>query len=174
MAGRGLAWAGILIGILTTLFSVLVITFLVTAAINIMEQTPKVVTHAIEAGIAGEIEMFREEFASGAVAASDEEIATFIQTLTSRYGTFDEAVIDMAAAQSGSAPSGEEPELPLQLVFETKTVSATVVITVVPKGDPLFEVLIQCLRITDAQNGDIAFPLESQCGSAISTTTDEE
>ena len=172
IAGRGLAWAGIFIGALTTLFSILVITFVLKAAMNIMEQTPKIVTQAIEAGIAGEIELFREEFVSGAVAASDEEIATFVQTLTSRYGTFDEAVIDIAAAQSGSSLSGDE--LPLQLVFETKTVSATVVILIMPKGDPLFEVQIQCLRITDVQNGDIAFPLKSQCGLAISPTTDEE
>jgi len=172
IAGRGLAWAGIFIGALTTLFSILVITFVFKAAMNIMEQTPKIVTQAIEAGIAGEIELFRAEFVSGAVAASDEEIATFVQTLTSRYGTFDEAVIDIAAAQSGSPLSGDE--LPLQLVFETKTVSATVVILVMPKGDPLFEVQIQCLRITDVQNGDIAFPLKSQCGLAISPTTDEE
>ena len=172
IAGRGLAWAGIFIGALTTLFSILVITFVLKAAMNILEQTPKIVTQAIEAGIAGEIELFREEFVSGAVAASDEEIATFVQTLTSRYGTFDEAVIDIAAAQSGSPLSGDE--LPLQLVFETKTVSATVVILVMPKGDPLFEVQIQCLRITDVQNGDIAFPLKSQCGLAISPTTDEE
>ena len=174
IAGRGLAWAGIFIGALTTLFSILVIMFVLKAAMNIMEQTPKIVTQAIEAGIAGEIELFREEFVSGAVAASDEEIATFVQTLTSRYGTFDEAVFDIAAAQSGSPFSGDEPELPLQLVFETKTVSATVVILVMPKGDPLFEVQIQCLRITDVQNGDIAFPLKSQCGLAISPTTDEE
>jgi hypothetical protein len=177
MSGRGLAWAGIIIGILTTTLTTLFMIIVLILTLGVLEQTPESVTTAIKAGITGDIEKFRMEFTHDAVAASDDEITSFLETITTRYGVFDKAVIDMATMQAGQQPSGDEPELPIQLVFETKTISAIVVFTVAKGTDSLIDVQIQCLLIRDPENGDVAFPLASQCGSSVSETdtkTDEK
>lgn len=176
MSGRGLAWAGIIIGILTTTLTTLFMIIAINVGLGVLEQTPESVTTAIKAGITGDIEKFRMEFTHDAVAASDDEITSFLETITTRYGVFDKAVIDMATMQAGQQPSGDEPELPIQLVFETKTISAIAVFTVAQGTDSLIDVQIQCLLIRDPENGDVAFPLASQCGSSVSETdtkTDE-
>ena len=177
MSGRGLAWAGIIIGILTTTLTTLFMIIAVNVGLGVLEQTPESVTTAIKAGITGDIEKFRMEFTHEAVAASDDEITSFLETISTRYGVFDKAVIDMATMQAGQQPSGDEPELPIQLVFETKTISAIAVFTVAEGTDSLIDVQIQCLLIRDPENGDVAFPLASQCGSSVSETdtkTDEK
>ena len=177
MSGRGLAWAGIIIGILTTTLTTFFMIIALIAGLSILEQTPESVTTAIKAGITGDIEKFRMEFTHDAVAASDDEINSFLETISTRYGVFDKAVIDMATMQAGQQPSGDEPELPIQLVFETKTISAIAVFTVSKGTDSLIDVQIQCLLIRDPENGDVAFPLASQCGSSVSETdtkTDEK
>ena len=177
MSGRGLAWAGIIIGILTTTLTTLFMIIAINVGLGVLEQTPESVTTAIKAGITGDIEKFRMEFTHDAVAASDDEITSFLETITTRYGVFDKAVIDMATMQAGQQPSGDEPELPIQLVFETKTISAIAVFTLAIGTDSLIDVQIQCLLIRDPENGDIAFPLASQCGSSVSETdtkTDEK
>jgi hypothetical protein len=178
MSGRGLAWAGIIIGILTTTLTTLFMIIAINIGLGVLEQTPESVTTAIKAGITGDIEKFRMEFTHDAVAASDDEITSFLETITTRYGVFDEAVIDMATLQAGQQPStGEGEELPIQLVFETKTISAIAVFTVAKGTDSLIDVQIQCLLIRDPENGDVAFPLASQCGSSVSETdtkTDEK
>ena len=177
MSGRGLAWAGIIIGILTTTLTTLFMIIAINIGLGVLEQTPESVTTAIKAGITGDIEKFRMEFTHDAVAASDDEITSFLETITTRYGVFDKAVIDMATMQAGQQPSGDEPELPIQLVFETKTISAIAVFTIAKGTDSLFDVQIQCLLIRDPENGDVAFPLASQCGSSVSETdtkTDEK
>ena len=176
MSGRGLAWAGIIIGILTTTLTTLFMIIAVNVGLGVLEQTPESVTTAIKAGITGDIEKFRMEFTHEAVAASDDEITSFLETISTRYGVFDKAVIDMATMQVGQQPSGDEPELPIQLVFETKTISAIAVFTIAKGTDSLIDVQIQCLLIRDPENGDVAFPLASQCGSSVSETdtkTDE-
>jgi len=179
MSGRGLAWAGIIIGILTTTLTTLFMIIAINIGLGVLEQTPESVTTAIKAGITGDIEKFRMEFTHDAVAASDDEITSFLETITTRYGVFDKAVIDMATMQAGQQPStGEgESELPIQLVFETKTISAIAVFTLAIGTDSLIDVQIQCLLIRDPENGDVAFPLASQCGSSVSETdtkTDEK
>ena len=177
MSGRGLAWAGIIIGILTTTLTTLFMIIAINIGLGVLEQTPESVTTAIKAGITGDIEKFRMEFTHDAVAASDDEITSFLETITTRYGVFDKAVIDMATMQAGQQPSGDEPELPIQLVFETKTISAIAVFTIAKGTDSLIDVQIQCLLIRDPENGDVAFPLASQCGSSVSETdtkTDEK
>ena len=177
MSGRGLAWAGIIIGILTTTLTTLFMIIAVNVGLGVLEQTPDSVTTAIKAGITGDIEKFRMEFTHDAVAASDDEITSFLETISTRYGVFDKAVIDMATMQAGQQPSGDEAELPIQLVFETKTISAIAVFTIAKGTDSLIDVQIQCLLIRDPENGDVAFPLASQCGSSVSETdtkTDEK
>jgi hypothetical protein len=158
LTGRGLAWAGIIIGLVVTVLSSL---FLYVAT---------------NVGIAGDMESFRSEFTHGAIGASDEEITSFVEILTERFGVFDQAVIDMATIQSAQQPLSNEPELPIQLVFETKTVSAIAVFTIVEGTETLIDIQIQCLSIHDPDNGDIAFPLASLCSSSVSeseTKTDE-
>ena len=177
MSGRGIAWAGIIIGILTTTLTTLFMIIAVNVGLGVLEQTPESVTTAIKAGITGDIEKFRMEFTHEAVAASDDEITSFLETISTRYGVFDKAVIDMATMQAGQQPSGDEAELPIQLVFETKTISAIAVFTIAKGTDSWIDVQIQCLLIRDPENGDVAFPLASQCGSSVSETdtkTDEK
>jgi hypothetical protein len=167
LSGKGLAWGGIIIGVVATTLSSLFIAFAVNMAFDILEQTQTSVTGALESGIQGDIAGFREEFSAGAISGSDEEIKIFVDTLTSRYGNFDKAVIDMEAMQDGQQSSGDQAEMPMQLVFETKTVSSTVLILFVPGGDSFLDIQIQCLLIHDPENGELAFPIASQCGSAI-------
>jgi hypothetical protein len=177
MSGRGLAWAGIVIGILTTSLTTIFIIIAMNIGFGVLEQTPESVTTAIKAGMTGDIVTFRSEFTHDAVAASDDEITSFLELISTRYGVFDKAVIDMATMQAGQQPSGDEPEIPIQLVFETKTISAVTVFTVVEGAESLVDVQISCLLIRDPENGDTAFPLASQCGSSISetdTTADEK
>ena len=169
MTGRGLAWSGIIIGLLTTIVSSLIIAFIASAAMEVLDQTPKLVTTAIQSGIDGDVEAFRAEFSFEAASAQDEEVATFIETLTSRYGTFDEAVIDMAAMQGSQESSNGQAELPMQLVFETQSVSSTVVIDIGQSEESWIDVKIQCLSIHDSEKGDLAFPIASQCGTTIQT-----
>ena len=169
MTGRGLAWAGIIVGVLATVFSTLFIVFAANAAMSVLDETPKAVTTALKAGISGDVQSFRSEFAHDAVSANDKEVSAFIATLTSRYGTFDEAVIDMQAMQVGQQSSNDQAEIPLQLVFETKTIPATVTILIQPNKENLLtiEIRLQCLLVHDSDKGDVAFPQASQCGSAI-------
>jgi len=175
MTGKGLAWAGIIIGLIATILSSLFITFAVVVAFSVIEQTPEKVTVAITAGISEDIATFRSVFEQGALSATDEEITTFIQSLTDRYGKFDKAVIDTEEMQ-GLESSNNGAELPIQLVFETKTVSSTVAISIVQGSGSLIDIQIKCLTIHDASQGDLAFPRASICGSSIPATnpTDEK
>ncbi|MDP7008669.1 MAG: DUF4190 domain-containing protein [Phycisphaerales bacterium] len=176
MKGMGVAWSAIVLGVITTTLSTLIIVFVAKAGFLLVEKAPERVTTAIQAGIADDLQGFRAAFSHQAVSSTDEEIRAFIQELEQRYGTFDEVVLDMDAMQQGHQPQGQQPDLPMQFVFETTTIPATVVLAITSGEVELLHVEIQCIKVLDTVDGDLVIPQASICGSTVQPikTTDEQ
>ncbi len=162
-SGKGFAWTAIIVGLISTILWVAAGLFFGGMAVRFIEQAGEVTTTTIEAGYDGNYTLLREGLARSSVTVSDEEIASFIEQLQSRYGKFDSAVMNMEEQDQTLKPTSNEAPLPISLVFETTDVPADVLMEVIPGGGFDFELKIGCIRINDSKNGDLVFPTGSDC-----------
>ncbi len=154
LKGRGLAVAGILIGLLTTGGWVLLgyrAAPVVGTMYTLMETGPQ---HALSTGFAGDIAGFRASFEGAGATASDAEARAFIDALRSRYGAF---------ASAHRSPTAQPAigqttfVLPYVTIFDGATVTAdTEVIMADPKGRMIMK--IGSISIRDADKGDLTYP----------------
>ncbi|MGY8753291.1 MAG: hypothetical protein ACKVIO_05285, partial [Phycisphaerales bacterium] len=125
-------------------------------------------------GYDGDYKVFREGLARSSVTVTDEEIVSFIDELQSRYGKFDKAVMNMEEQDQTLKPTANEAPLPIRLIFETTDVSADVLMEVIPGGGFDFELKVGCIRINDSKNGDLVFPIGSECDTTVDSTSTTE
>jgi hypothetical protein len=162
-SGKVFAWTAIIVGLISTIFWVIAGVFIGNMSVHFIKQTGEVTTTTITAGYDGNYATFREGLARGSISVSDEEIASFITELQSRYGTFDSAILNMESQEQTITPSTGEAPFPMILVFETSDVKADVVMEIIPVSSFEFDIKIGCFRIVDSKNGDLIFPKGSSC-----------
>ena len=162
-SGKGFAWTAIVVGLISTILWVSAAIVFVGMAKRFIEQVGEVTTTTIQAGYDGDFVAFRKDLARSSVALTDEEIASFIEELQSRYGKFDSAVMNLEDQDQSLKPSGNEAPIPVRFIFETTDVSADILMEFVPSGSFDIDIKIGCIRLYDSKNGALIFPKGSSC-----------
>lgn len=154
--GRGLALAGIWIGIATLVCWGLGAWWWHVNARLPMMHGPR---EALHGGLAGDLPAFKAAFER---KGSDDEARAFLNEVQSRYGRFLESrqkQIAQAATQQSVQPSAFV--IRYELEFDRESVEADAeFITFGPSGlipDPVFK--WGSIRIIDAQRGDLVYPV---------------
>jgi hypothetical protein len=165
--GRGLAVAGIAIGLATTLGWVCFGGWWHLRARVPMIEGPRT---ALVSGQAGDLAGFRAGFAAEGEAASDDEAAAFLQTLTARYGRLlgseQDRGADAAAVPASSAPGRRRIHYLLE--FESGRVAAETEFVLREAGRGGFVFRFAWIAIRDDRLGDLVYPKSAQ---AIADTT---
>ncbi|MCL4210550.1 MAG: hypothetical protein KJZ68_07785 [Phycisphaerales bacterium] len=163
--GKGLAVAGILIGVLATTGQVMLTLWMINEA----EKTDQYLRNApgtmLTAGYAGDVTTFRADAAGSLAAVTDDEIKTFFEELRTRYGDFVSATYDEEAyfnsitgVQDLINPVQQHP---FKLRFSGGEVTAEFGIA---KSDPrtgrMYWGMVRVVNITirDPDRGDITLP----------------
>jgi hypothetical protein len=169
-SGKGFALTAIIVGLISTVIWIAIGVFAEGMATRFLERTGEVTSTTIQAGYDGDYVSFRHGLTRSSTDVSDEEIASFIEELQRRYGTFDSANMNLKAQDQSLKPAPGEVPIPIIFVFETTDVSAEVLFEVIPKGGLEYELKLGCIHIIDAQNGNLIFPKDSNCDSTWQDT----
>ncbi len=155
--GKGLAVAGILLGVIFTAGHVYVYPKLYEFAGETFELLMNGPNDALVAGFAGDPAEFRSNFYGTGAQAHDAEAQAFIDTLRSRYGEFQSCQFD-EQAQPSSAFGQRSTVFPYILTFDNATVDADVQIIWVDErtGDKVFK--FGWVIVHDADLGDLRYP----------------
>ena len=175
LRGKGLAWSGIVIGVVSTVIWVVIGLYAGKMFTGFMEQTKSVSTETIEAGYADDYQTFRSHLDASITHVSDDEINTFIGDLESRFGKFDSAFLNMEEQnQTLIATKPGEAPIPIRYVFETTDATGLIVFSFLGKPDFSFDMKIICIKIEDSANGDIYFPINSICAPPQTGVTESK
>lgn len=157
LRGRGMAIAGILIGVITTagtgyasykLYSVM------RTTMTAMNDGP---TAIMEAGKARDFNAVRAGFYGAGATATDQEIADFFDTLDQRYGPFVSSQWNQPAMTA--QPGQSEFPIPYFLTFENVAdVDAELDFVVADQTTGAFVNKPRSITIFDAERGDLTFP----------------
>lgn len=162
--GRGIAIAGVVIGVVLTAAWTISTYVLVKLASETEAHMRSAPNSMLAAGFAGDTPGFRTSAAGKLAAATDEEILAFIAQLRGRYGEFVSATYDEAAFIADATiekliqPTQDHP---FSLKFANGTIDSEFGIS---RNDPATggmlwgEVRIVRIRIIDPDQGDIEFP----------------
>jgi hypothetical protein len=151
LRGRGLAIAGIILGLLLTVGQVVVIGYLYNG-FKFVAIGPQ---EALAAGLKGDVAGFKSHFHGAGATASDVEAGTFLAVLTDRYGALD--VIHPVQQQGGTF--GEPVvKLPYTAKFEKGQLDAEVEIAVADKPTGKFMFKLVSITIRDPDKGNLTYP----------------
>jgi len=167
--GKGLAWAGILIGILATAgwgwFA-----YKMYGAFQMVSHAP---AEALRAGYSGDLAKFKVSFGSQGLAASDAEAKAFIDQLRSRYGEIVRSELDFEAFAQMQQQNRGQQVLPFRyrLFFTNETVAAELKFD--PKNQPRQSdtPVFESIEIIDTTRGNIVFPLSAAPSTPATTPT---
>lgn len=163
--GKGLAVAGILIGVLATTGQVMLTMWMINETEKADQAMRAAPAAMLTAGYAGDLASFRADTAGSLAAVTDDEITLFIDTLRARYGDFVSATYDESAFLD-SITSMQDFMKPVQqhpftLQFSGGTVTGEFGIA---KSDPatgrMYWGTIRIVNVTirDPDRGDITLP----------------
>jgi hypothetical protein len=155
--GKGLAIAGIIIGILTTVASSVLIFYGVRHTINIFKFIETAPQQAMQAGTAGDLNAFRSSFHGVGANASDEQIQSFLDDVEERYGDFVSTEVDRRTAQP--VPFGSTA-FPMSFILQFRDTAVTAEVEVI-LADPATGKQMQkigYILIEDSDLGDLRFP----------------
>lgn len=125
--GKGLAMAGIIIGLLTTVISVAAYWQGFRWMMSYIDFVMEGPQPALQSGYANDLNGFRAQFHGAGATATDEQVQAFLNELEARYGTFLSAAIDEQAGGAPVTPTGAPNiVMPYILQFRDATVSADV------------------------------------------------
>ena len=143
LKGKGLAWTGIVIGVVSTVLWVVLSMYAGKVFTEFLEQTKTVSTETIEAGYADDYQSFRSHLDASITNVTDVEIDTFIGELESRFGKFDSAFLNMEEQNQTvmSSRPGEAP-IPIRYVFETTDATGFIVFSFLGKQDFSYDMKI--------------------------------
>jgi hypothetical protein len=153
--GRGLAWAAIVLGAV------------VTAAwagggiwwhVNVRRPLLSGPQAELRAGFAGDVAAFKAGFTSDGASASDAEARSFLNALSSRYGTFIEASLDMPDDADAAAVDRHRPVLPYRLVFDGQTVQGEAAFVIADAATGRLLCRFDWLIVYDDRLGNLRYP----------------
>lgn len=156
LTGRGMAIAGIVLGIIFTIAQI-GIGVSVYRGYEEFRNTP---ARILEPGFAGDYATMRDNFGRHGQAVSDEQAQAFIEELRDRYGELDGSSVDMwqtIETMQQMQPGDTEMVFHGELVFEQQRVDIefTLDFTDVEQRD---HPVIASMRIIDSERGDLVFP----------------
>lgn len=154
--GKGLAIAGILLGVVFTIGQAIgypKIWDVIKESMKMVETGPR---DALTAGFAGDIAGFKAKFHGAGATASDAEAMAFIDALRSRYGEF----VGSQMLQQQAQPAYGSPVVafPYSIEFSGEEVIAETEIVFSDPKTGGFIMKIGRITILDAEEGDLTFP----------------
>lgn len=175
--GKGIAFAGILIGLVVTILWGMGVVWGYKAFSLPVQQGPR---EAMQAGFVGDIVGFKSGLLGKAAVASDADAQAFIDELRNRYGEFVSCRLD-EDEMAKNPPSVEEimqPVKPFPYVFEfaSKTVKADVEFGSFDPETREFHWGVKFGRFTihDPDLGDLTYPPVVKSGGEGSEDADED
>lgn len=157
--GKGLAIAGILLGVIFTAGQGIIYPIVVKYFQTITELVNDGPKNALTAGFANDFSGMRDAFHGDGANAQDEEIQAFIDQLQTRYGSFVESHMNEQAMQQANPGFGQTSMVfPYILTFDNATIDAEAEIIF---SDPVkggFVNKIGFIKILDPDLGDLKFP----------------
>jgi hypothetical protein len=148
--GRGMALAGLWIGVAASIAWVVLIFWWNANVRVLLKRGPE---QALRAAYAGDLAAFREQFIGPACGVSDQEIHAFIHTLRQRHGAFIESAQDDMV--SPPRQTGERSvTIPMRYVFESGSARGEVQVLLFARG---LAAKLQSITIKD-EHGVLAFP----------------
>ena len=173
--GKGIAMAGIIIGITVTVGWGM-LTVWAHENINVPVQEGPV--EVMSAGFSGDISGFRMGLMGEAANGSDEEIQAFVDSLRSRYGEFVSCEMDEVELNS-NPPSFDDLMQPVKIYpyllrFENATVKARIEFATQDPltGKFLWGTKFGTILVLDENLGDLSYPADSSVDIAVPTEAD--
>lgn len=152
--GRGLAMAGLLIGLILTAAQIGGGVWIWNTFVVPVMEGPQ---QALRAGFAGDMTAFKAEFHGGGATAPDAQAQAFIDSLRSRYGEYQSCELDQS--QQRQQTFGEpEAVFPYVLSFADKTVRAEALMIFSDKTKGGFIMRWGSITVIDADHGDLTYP----------------
>ncbi len=156
--GRGLAIAGIIVGVLAT---VLWVVGGQAIWARILEPVIGRPAEALSAGFAGDVGRFKGCFHGAAAQTADADASAFIDSMRGRYGDFVSAVPVEPVGEEGPAMT-----LSYQLHFTGKTLTAEIGIVLFDEGSGTWSGKLSSIKVIDAEQGDLTYPPPEPGGAA--------
>ena len=158
ISGRGFAWSGIVIGVVSTIVWAVLGTFITYMGLDFIEKVGTISTETIQAGYEGDYKKFRANLTRSSSSVTDEEIKTFIDTLQTRYGNFDSSIFNKQSQNLSMESSEGEEVFSVRYIFETNDVFGALFIKITSDTMLDYEMHISRITIFDSTDGDIVFP----------------
>ena len=164
ITGRGFAWSGIIIGVVSTIVWVGIGAFVTKMGFDFIEKVATLSTETIQAGYEGDYEKFRGNLTRSSSSVTDEEIEEFIETLKTRFGKFDSSIFNMQDQNYSSEVSESAEVIPVRFIFETNDASGLLFLEITSGTGFDYEMHISKITI-DSTDGNIEFPNNSEDAS---------
>jgi hypothetical protein len=165
ISGRGFAWSGIIIGVVSTIVWVGIGAFVTKMGLDFLEKVATLSTETIQAGYEGDYQKFRGNLTRSSSSVTDEEIKSFIDTLQTRYGKFDSSILNMQDQNYSSEASESAEVIPVRFIFETNDASGLLFLEITSGTWFDYEMHISKITIFDSKDGNIEFPNNSEDSS---------
>jgi len=159
--GKGLAVAGILLGVIFTAGQAYVYPKIIEFAGETFELVMNGPNDALVSGFAGDPVAFKSNFYGRGAQATDAEAQAFIDTLRSRYGEFQGCQFD---EQAGTQPAFGRPDtaFPYILTFDNATLDATAQIIWFDERTDQMIYKFGWVTVKDADLGDLRYPAKKR------------
>lgn len=155
LRGRGLAIAGILLGILITVGQVVVGSYSYKVFMFIAMGPQQ----ALTAGLTGDVAGFKSNFHGAGATAADAEAQAFLRALTDRYGALN--TIHPVQQQQGGTFGQPVVKFPYVAEFENGQVDVDVEIAFSDPKQGGFILKMVSITVHDPDKGDLTFPPKS-------------
>ena len=151
LKGRGIALAGILMGVVFTAAQALGV---YATYVNIV--VPMVVgpRDALATGFGGDVTGFKSHFYGSGATASDAEAAAFIEQLRERYGEF----VTSDLEQRDQPQGGPIMEFDYRLTFDSETVNAEAQVVYADEQTGAWPKKLGYIIVFDPDLGDLTYP----------------
>ncbi len=150
--GRGLALAGIWLGVASTIAWIVFVFWWNVNVRHVLRRGPD---DALRAAYSGDFSAFREAFIGRGANVSDEEIRTFIDSLRERHGAFVESRQDDMVSQPKQ--TGERSvKIPIMYTFESGNVRGEVQVLLYAR---VLAAKLQSITVKD-EHGVLMFPAD--------------
>lgn len=158
LRGKGLARAGIVLGICTTIVSV---AFLIWFIPRWNERVRQPILTGPQAALRAGVDFGPDAFLTHFMQPPDEQrirqAAEFLSELQTRYGPFEESTMSTGEQPDSDTQNRQSPRLAYVLQFERQEVVADVQMEFVPDG--IFaDARLHWIRVIDAGAGDLVYP----------------
>ncbi len=166
--GRGVATAGLILGILISVAWAVGATVLFAKLGGIIRFVMTGPNDALTLGFNGNVAGFKSSFTSPGATAPDAEAQAFLDELTQRYGVFSAAALPQGQnSQPQQTPGQPTILMPYKLQFSNGSVDAWCELQVAnPQTGNLKEQKLVFIHILDASKGELWYPASAATNPA--------